>query len=54
MLQAFINGLELIWPFLLNVMSQVFNLYMTQPILMAIFSLWILDRVFHIFDLIKG
>lgn len=51
---AFLSGLQAAWSFLLDTMTQVFNLYITMPILIAVFVLWILDRVFGIFDLIKG
>lgn len=51
---AFLSGLDAAWTFLLQVMSIVFQLYTNEPIFMSIFTLWILDRVFHIFDLIKG
>lgn len=50
----FLSLLFQIWEFLLDIFSKVFVLYTTQPVLMAAFTLWILDRVFGIFDLIKG
>lgn len=51
---AFINNLNLIWNFLLDTMTKLFNLYTTTPVLIAVFALWVLDRIFHIFDFIKG
>lgn len=51
---VFIDNLTLIWNFLLNVMTQVFNLYTSAPLFIAVFALWVLDRIFHIFDFIKG
>lgn len=51
---AFIDNLTLVWNFLLNVMTAIFNLYTTVPLLIAVFALWVLDRIFHIFDFIKG
>lgn len=53
-MSVFIDNLTLIWNFLLDVMTQVFDLYTTAPLLIAVFALWVLDRIFHIFDFIKG
>ena len=53
-MSAFLSGLDSAWTFLLQVMSLVFNLYTEEPVFMSVFTLWILDRVFGIFDLIKG
>lgn len=50
----FLSSLDLIWSFLLDVLTQVFGLYTSYPVFMAVFTLWVLDRVFGIFDLIKG
>lgn len=51
---VFINNLTLVWNFLLDVLSKVFYLYTSQPVLIAVFALWVLDRIFHIFDFIRG
>lgn len=51
---VFINNLNLIWSFLLDTMTKLFNLYTSSPVLIAVFALWVLDRIFHIFDFIKG
>lgn len=51
---VFIDNLTLIWNFLLSVLSQVFTLYTSVPVFVAVFALWVLDRIFHIFDFIKG
>lgn len=53
-MSAFLSSLGLIWDFLLSTMSQTFALYTTAPVLVAVLALWVLDRVFGIFDLIKG
>lgn len=53
-MNAFLIGLESSWTFLLQIMSLVFSLYTEEPVFMAVFTLWLLDRIFHIFDLIKG
>lgn len=31
----------------------IFNLYTTCAVLSGFFTLWILDRLFHIFDVLK-
>lgn len=53
-MSAFLSGLDSAWTFLLDVMSHLFELYTTVPVLIAVFALWVLDRVFGIFDLLKG
>lgn len=53
-MSAFISALGQIWDFLISTMSQIFALYTTAPVLVAVLALWVLDRVFGIFDLIKG
>lgn len=50
----FVSTLQQVWDFLIDVLNQVFSLFTSSPIFIAVFVLWILDRVFHIFDLIKG
>ena len=51
---AFLSGLDAAWMFLLQIMSLIFQLYTTVPVFMAVFTIWLLDRIFGIFDLIKG
>lgn len=46
--------LSQIWRFMLDIFSNVWQLYTTVPVLMAVLGLWLLDRIFHIFDFIKG
>lgn len=53
-MSAYIDNLTLVWNFLLAVMTRIFNLYTSAPLLIAVFALWVLDRIFHIFDFIKG
>lgn len=53
-MSAFLAGLDAAWTFLFDVMTKLFQMYTTIPVLIAVFALWILDRVFGIFDLIKG
>lgn len=52
---VFISDITLIWNFLFQkLLTPIFNLYTSQPVLIAVFALWVLDRIFHIFDFIKG
>ncbi len=51
---SYLSNLQLIWNFFLQVLKVIFDLYTKEPIFMSVFSLWVLDRVFGIFDLIKG
>lgn len=39
--------------FLWDILRQVFNLYTTSSVLCGFFVLWILDRMFGIFDILK-
>ncbi len=39
--------------FMWQIMSKVFNLYTTSSVLCGFFVLWILDRMFGIFDILK-
>lgn len=50
----YLSNLDLIWNFLIMVLTTVFNLFTSHPIFMSVFGLWILDRIFGIFDLIRG
>ena len=50
----YLSNLDLIWNFLVTVLTTVFNLFTSHPIFMSVFGLWILDRIFGIFDLIRG
>lgn len=52
-MSAFLTGLDAAWTFLLDVLNQLFSMYTGIPIFIAVFALWVLDRVFGIFDLIK-
>lgn len=52
-MSAFLTGLDAAWTFLIDVLDRLFSMYTTVPIFVAVFALWVLDRVFGIFDLIK-
>lgn len=43
-----------IFSFLLSVLQQVLNLYFQNPVLSAFFTLWLLDRIFGIFDVLRS
>lgn len=53
-MNVYLVQLQSIWNFLIEVLTQVFDLFVGNPIFISVFALWILDRVFGIFDLIKG
>lgn len=38
---------------LLGVLNQIFNLYMTNIVLFPVLVLWVLDRIFGIFDILR-
>lgn len=39
--------------FMLSQISSIWTLYTTSSVLCGFFCLWILDRLFHIFDILK-
>lgn len=51
---SYLSDLNSIWDFLLLILQSCFQVFTTHPIFMSIFALWVLDRVFGIFDLIRG
>lgn len=53
-MSAFLSNLDLIFNFLVTCFSYIYGVYQSSPILMSVLALWVLDRVFGIFDLIKG
>ncbi len=53
-MSAFISGLDAAWAFLLSTFGDIFDLYTSVPVFVAAFVLWVLDRIFGIFKLIKG
>lgn len=53
-MSGFLSNLGLIWDFLISTLTQLFALYTSYPVFMAVFTLWVLDRVFGIFNLVKG
>lgn len=53
-MSLFLSELELVAVALFDVMADIFTMMMNTPILTAVLALWVLDRVFGIFDYLKG
>ena len=53
-MSALFAGLDIIWSFILGSLSSIFGLMITVPLLALVLGLWILNRIFGIFKLIKG
>ena len=49
-----LQALPAIFQFFLSWLSQIFDAYVTCSVLAGFFTLWILDRVFGIFDVLKS
>lgn len=47
------SDLSLIFSFVLDQLSVIFNLYTGCFVLTLSLSVWVLDRLFHIFDIFK-
>ncbi len=50
-MNTFFSGMYLIWNFLKNTMTEIFNLYMSMPVFMAVFAIWLVRRLSHIFKI---
>lgn len=48
-----LQALPAIFSFFLDFLSRIFNVYVTSSVLCGFFVLWLLDRVFGIFDILK-
>lgn len=48
-----IAGLREIVSALFDQFSFIWVVYTTLPVVSSFFALWVLDRVFHIFDILK-
>lgn len=48
-----LEALPALTSFFWSVLSSIFNLYVTSSVLAGFFTLWVLDRMFGIFDVIK-
>lgn len=49
-----LEALPAIFQFFLNWISNIFNVYVTSSVLAGFFTLWLLDRAFGIFDILKN
>lgn len=47
------SGVSAILSFFLSWIRSIFDLYVFCDVISAFFALWVLDRVFHVFDVIK-
>ena len=50
---AFLDGLREVIVALFDQMRVVWSAYTTLGVVSAFFALWVLDKVFHIFDILK-
>lgn len=48
-----LQALPAIVQFFLSWLSSIFNVYVTSSVLCGFFVLWLLDRAFGIFDILK-
>lgn len=48
-----LEALPAIFQFFLEWITKIFNVYVTSSVLAGFFTLWILDRAFGIFDVLK-
>lgn len=48
-----LEALPAIFQFFLDWITRIFNVYVTSSVLAGFFTLWLLDRAFGIFDILK-
>lgn len=46
-------GVSEMLSFFFSWIRSIFNLYVACDVISAFFALWVLDRVFHVFDVIR-
>lgn len=51
-MSSFFVGVSQIADSVLNVLTRIFNLSVTQPVLVAFFALWVVRRIFKLFHLL--
>lgn len=49
---SFFVGISMIADEVLSTLTQIFNLIIGQPVLVAFFSLWVVRRIFKLFHLL--
>ncbi len=54
MLTTFLNGMSGVFGFVVNSVTALWTLFLSQPVLMAVLAIWILGKVIDLFDLLKG
>ena len=47
------SSLSALFDFVLDGLSNIFNVYVSSSVLVGFFALWVLDRLFRIFDILK-
>ena len=52
-MSAFLSDLSQLATFLFGLLSSIFSLYTTAYVLIAIMGLWVLRRVFRLFEMIR-
>lgn len=51
---TFLSNMNSLTGFVFNTILQVWAVIQSQPLLLAPVGLWVLRKLFHVFDLIKG
>lgn len=47
------SSVPALFNFILDGLSNIFTIYTTSSVLVGFFALWVLDRLFHVFDILK-
>lgn len=47
---SFLSDLTLLWNLVVDCLGSMFNLYTTAYILIAVFGIWVVRRVFRLFE----
>lgn len=50
-MDAFLSGLSLVWDFLQEILTNIFDLYVNEPVFMSVFAVWLVRRLAHIFKI---
>lgn len=53
-MSKYLSDLGLVADAIFDMLSQLFSLMMMHPVLTAVLALWALDRIFGIFEYLKG
>lgn len=52
-MDAFLSDLSALWNLVISTLTEVFNLYTTCYILIAVLGLWVVRRIFRLFEMIR-